>query len=536
MKIRTKTAAPGRGKQRSTFPLPGAPAGLAAAASGFDNLPRDATTAMLLLDRGRCIRSFTPAATELFNLLPGDVGRPIRDLQQNFADTAFLSDILLVLDGGTSSRKEVESSQGRWYLRQTLPYLPLDSTVEGVVITFCDVDANALQEAGYYAESIVNTVREPLLVLDANLCVHSANKTFSKLFQVSREEVLGKTLRDLDKGVWEIPELLLRLKAVLTTGIPMEDFEVSYESAILGSRQLRLNARTLRLGHGRPDLILVAIDDTTERRRIEKLLQQNETRLLEEERVRQRQLELTNALRVSTVGELATGLAHELNQPLSSISNLVEACAQHVRLGPIDPSLQLELLSDIANEAMRAAGIITHLRTFVEKGEPQLERVDLGDVVSRVPHLFIRELERVRVALRIEIPVGRLPVDADAIQIEQVVVNLIQNAMDTIREAERPERRIDLSVRRVDGTGEVSVRDTGTGVSGSDVERMFEAFFTTKTQGLGMGLALSRSILEAHRGRIWMESPSDGGPGTVVRFSLPLKEAGREGEDEDEGI
>jgi len=303
-----------------------------------------------------------------------------------------------------------------------------------------------------------------------------------------------------------------------------EEFEIAYESPSFGTRSLVLNARTLHRGGGRSDLILVAIDDVTERRRIQKLLQDNETRLRDEERVRQRQLELTNALRVSTVGELAAGLAHELNQPLSSISNLVEACSQHVRSGPVDAAQHLELLEDIAAEAIRAAGIVAHLRSFVDKGEPRLERVDLVEVVRRVPNLLLKELERTRVALDIDIPVAQLPVEADTIQIEQVVVSLLQNAMDSIREAQSPERRIDLKVQLIDGMGEVSVRDTGTGVSPHAAERMFQAFFTTKKQGLGMGLALSRSILEAHRGRIWMEAPSDGGPGTVVRFAIPLRD------------
>jgi signal transduction histidine kinase len=259
--------------------------------------------------------------------------------------------------------------------------------------------------------------------------------------------------------------------------------------------------------------------------------QQAEQKLHEEERVRQHQLELTDALRVSTVGELATGLAHELNQPLSSILNLTETCSQYVRAGTIDVAKLLGLLSDIDKESVRAAAIVAHLRSFVDKGVAQLEPVDLGEIVSHVPHLLLRKLEQARIAIRSDFPARQLHVDADQIQIEQVIVNLIQNAMDSIEEADGPQRLIELSARAVNGMAEVSVRDTGTGVSEPTAERMFEAFFTTKTKGLGIGLALSRSILEVHRGLIWMEAPADDGPGTVVRFSIPLKGSKRRRKD-----
>ena len=133
-----------------------------------------------------------------------------------------------------------------------------------------------------------------------------------------------------------------------------------------------------------------------------------------------------------------------------------------------------------------------------------------------------RDLERFRIALRIELPARPMRVAADRIQIEQVLVNLIQNAMESIQQADGPERLIALSARAGAGMATISVRDTGIGISETAAERMFEAFFTTKAQGLGIGLALSRSILEAHGGRIWMENPSDGGRGAVVSFAIPL--------------
>lgn len=482
---------------------------------------------MLLLDQQLRIRRFTPAATALFSLLPADLGRPIRDLSQKFGDASFASDLLLVLAGGDGSKKEVHSDEGRWYVRQTLPYVLGDGSVGGVVVTFSDIAAEALQEARLYAESIVNTVREPLIVLDSDLHVHSINQPFSVLFEVSSHDILGCPLREISGGTWNIPGLLDRFRDVLENGSSLEDLEFPYHSPKLGERALLLNGRTLHRGGLRPDLILVAIDDVTERRRVETLLREKEMREQEEEHIRRRQRELANAQRVSTVGELATGLAHELNQPLASISNVVEACARYVRAGIVDPERLLGLLDDVAAQSMRAAGIVAHLRSFVDKGEPQLEDVDLVDVASKVPNLMRHELERARVEVVLDLPGRPLAVRADRIQVEQVIVNLIQNAVDSIEEAARSERRIVLDARSAGAMAEIGVRDTGVGVSGPVAERMFDPFFTTKTQGLGMGLALSRSILESHSGRMWMETPADDLGGVIVRIAIPLHESKR---------
>jgi C4-dicarboxylate-specific signal transduction histidine kinase len=136
--------------------------------------------------------------------------------------------------------------------------------------------------------------------------------------------------------------------------------------------------------------------------------------------------------------------------------------------------------------------------------------------------LLGRDIERERITLHLDLGQRPLPIDADRIQIEQVIVNLIQNAIDAVRDASGRRKEILLSTQTVNGTAEAAVRDTGAGVSAAASERLFEPFFTTKSHGLGMGLAISRSILEAHGGRIWQGRPAHG-RGTVVRFALPLR-------------
>ena len=495
---------------------------LEATNNDLDNLLTSTNIATLFLDTQLRIRRFTPAATRLFSLIPSDIGRPIGDIAQKFSDPDLLRDAAAVLHRPIAPKTEVPAHDGRWYVRQVLPYRTRDNRIEGVVMTFSDVAAEALQEARLYAESIVDTVREPLLVLDGDLRVRSANSSFYATFHVSQKNTVGQLLYELGNRQWDIPKLRTSLGDVLSQKRALNEFalEATFES--IGPRIMQLNAQGIDRGGDRPHLILLAIEDVTERTRAEEALRENEARKHVEEQVRERQAELARALRISTVGELASGLAHELNQPLSAIVNGVEACARYVRSGKIATKKLLALLDDASGEALRAASIVEHLRHFIEKGKAQFESTDLREIARNVPRLLGREIQQGDITLRLDLHPRPLPIYADRIQIEQIIVNLMQNAVDAIREARGDRREIQLQVWATKGMAEVAVRDTGTGVSAAAAERMFEPFFTTKPHGLGMGLAISRSILEAHRGRVWVKRRADGARGTTIRFTLPL--------------
>ncbi len=496
---------------------------LEATNNDLDNLLTSTNIATLFLDTKLHIRQFTPAATKLFTLIPSDIGRPISDIAQRFTDPSLLADAAAVLRHPSSPKREVQAQDGRWYVRQVLPYRTRDHRIDGVVITLSDVAAEALHEARLYAEAIVDTVREPLLVLDKDRVV-SANRSYYAIFGGGAEGTVGQSLYELGDGQWDIPRLRGLLRELLAKKRALNDFEVRCDLPALGPRVLLINARALQRGGHRPEMILLAFEDLTERMQAQETLRESAAREHAEDQVRQRQAELAHALRISTVGELASGLAHELNQPLSSIANGVEACARYVRSNKVKPAKLLALLDEASTEALRAAEIVEHLRGFIEKGTPQFEVADLREIANGIPRLLRREIEQAHVSLRLDVAVRPLRILADRIQIEQVLVNLMQNALDAVRD--RTTRRlVQLQARAVKQVVEVVVRDSGAGVSAVAAERMFEPFFTTKAHGLGMGLAISRSIIEAHHGRIWMERPADGKSGTAVHFTLPLHTA-----------
>ncbi len=495
---------------------------LEATNNDLDNLLTSTNIATLFLDKRLHIRRFTPAATGLFSLIPSDIGRPINDIAQKFTDPDLLRDAAAVLRHPVAPKTEVQAQGGRWYVRQVLPYRTRDDRTEGVVMTFSDVAAEALQEARLYAESIVDTVREPLLVLDGDLRVCSANQSFYTTFRATPEKTVGQLLYDLGNRRWDIPRLRQLLGDVLPHKRALNDLELDVDFKSLGPRTVQLTARAIHRRGDRAPLMLLAIEDVTERKRAQAALRETETRKRVEDQIHQRQAELAHALRISTVGELASGLAHELNQPLSAIVNEVEACARYVRSGKTTSAKLLTLLEDAAGEALRAGSIVEHLRQFIEKGKPRFEHADLCEIARNVTHLLGREIERERITLRLDLHPRPLPIHADRIQIEQVIVNLLQNAIDALRKA-RGQREIQLQVRATKDMAEVTVRDTGKGIPAAAAERTFEPFFTTKAHGLGMGLAISRSIIEAHGGRILVKRRADGGRGTAVRFTLPLR-------------
>jgi PAS domain S-box-containing protein len=232
--------------------------------------------------------------------------------------------------------------------------------------------------------------------------------------------------------------------------------------------------------------------------------------------------QLSDIARLNTLGDMAGRLAHELNQPLTAISNYAQGCSNRLRAKQIETIELAAVLDLIRDAALRAGEIVDRLRNFVRRKGPQQVEIELESLVRRLMDLMEPEIRQSCVKVEIDIA-GDLPrVSADESQIEQVIVGLVRNALESMTDTSHEERR--LAIRAVQSASneiEISVCDRGRGLSGEAAERLFEPFFSSKPFGLGMGLPISRSIVQGHGGRIWVEPNTD--RGACFRFTLPIR-------------
>ena len=243
---------------------------------------------------------------------------------------------------------------------------------------------------------------------------------------------------------------------------------------------------------------------------------------MSEQRLREAQTELAHVSRVTTMGELAASIAHEVNQPLAGITSNAEAGVRWLAGDLPNLAEAREAIRRIIRDAKRAGDVISRMRTLFQKAPTTKERLHINEAIEDVVILTQSEVRRSKVTLRTELGAGLPTVMGDRVQLQQVIVNLILNAIEAMSTVENRQR--DLAIRTEGGEGDevrVAVRDSGIGFDPLDIERIFDAFHTTKPSGMGMGLAISRSILEAHGGRLWATPNPDFG--ATLQFILPVQ-------------
>ena len=261
--------------------------------------------------------------------------------------------------------------------------------------------------------------------------------------------------------------------------------------------------------HSAPRMLVVVAEDITESKRAAEALTKAQN-------------ELARVARVSTLGELAASIAHEVNQPLAAVVANANACLRWLDAQPPDADEAEVAVQRIVRDANRASDVIARIRGFLRRGELVPTPVDVDGVIDEVISLVRADSRALGVSIH-HTPVRDLPaVRVDRVELQQVILNLVMNALEAMAPAECEPRVLDLGAcaQTVDDAVQVDVRDTGVGIAPSERDQIFDAFHTTKPEGMGMGLAISRSIIEAHGGRLWVTP--NAGRGVTFHFTLPM--------------
>jgi PAS domain S-box-containing protein len=278
-----------------------------------------------------------------------------------------------------------------------------------------------------------------------------------------------------------------------------------------GIRWIASRGKVLLNGDGTPVLVRGVSLDVTERKRSER----------ETQNLRQ---EIAHVGRVSMMGQLASALAHEINQPLGAILRNAEAAELFMRHASPDLDEVRAILADIIKNDQRAGAVIDKMRALLKRHEIEAVRLDVSELVADVVTLVRSDVLTRRVRLEVHVPSDLCPVRCDRVHLQQVLLNLVLNGMDAVDGVKQEDRRVTVSARP-DGAHfiELAVSDAGHGIPADSLAHVFDPFFTTKPDGMGMGLPISRTIVEAHGGRLWAENNHDGG-GATFRFTLPIAE------------
>jgi PAS domain S-box-containing protein len=365
----------------------------------------------------------------------------------------------------------------------------------------------ALRQSEKQYRLLVENQTELILTVGRNRVVRFVSPSYRQLFGGDAADVLGRPL------ALEVHEDDREATARAWDAAWQPPYAASVENRVLTPRGwvwLAWSVRAVRDEHAAtgPDEVVAVARDVTDRHRAE-------------EQARQHLQSLAHVTRVSSMGEMASAIAHEINQPLTAIANYVYACIRLLRSGAATTKETLEVMQRVASEAERAGEVVRKMRSFVRGEEGQVSAVDANFLVAEVLRLAAPEARHSGVELVPALGADLREVRADSIQIQQVLLNLVRNAVEAIVAGGTNERTVRIETARGEpGFVEIRVSDTGPGLASDALEQVFEPFYTTKADGIGIGLALSRSIADAHGGRLWAIAAP--GRGATFHLSLPI--------------
>ncbi len=479
-----------------------------ATANDLENTMNSSDIAMLFLDAKLEIRLFTPAAKSMFSVIASDIGRPLADLARLSDDVHLLPDARAVLANQVPLSREVQTGSGAWHTRRILPYRTQDDRVEGVVVTFADISERktaerAVEAARAYSDSIVNTIGQPLVVLDEALRVISASPSFYRTFSIEPEEAVGRQLDAVDDGRLAIAAVRSFLDRLRRGEALVDHHEIEVDLPLLGMRSLLASALEIR---GEPQAgrrILVTIDDVTERKKASEVL--------------------VAAKRIAEQANLGksrflAAASHDLRQPLQTLSLLQGILAKRIKdVNGIKLVAKLEDTLGAMSGMLNTLLDINQLEAGIVQPEPAEFRID--GLLDRLRAEFTYHATAKALDWRV-IECG-LTIRSDPRLLEQMLRNLLANA---VKYTERG--KVLLGCRRRGDKLRIEVWDTGTGIPAEQLTAIFEEFHQLdnaareRSRGLGLGLSIVQRLSDLLGHKIDVRSWP--GRGSVFAIEVPL--------------
>ena len=411
---------------------------------------------------------------------------------------AFLADRLIVTFNNITERKEIEA--GLEKTRKELAVIKI-----------------AADEASEFAENVINTVREPLISLDQNLRVVTVSRSFYDFFKVKPEDTVGQLIYDLGNKQWNIPKLRELLETILPEKASFDNYEVEHDFTGVGRRIMLLNARQIERASGKERIILLAIEDITERKEIEAGLEKAHGELLE------LAVELRHTARVKS--EFLANMSHELRTPLNSINGFSEVLFDET-FGPLNEK-QKKYVNNVLTSGKHLLLLINQILDMakVEAGKMNLtlSSLTMKSLLNEISLLLADMVSKKKIEMLIEIAEDLPEIEADDLKVKQIIYNLLSNAVKFTPEG----GKIGMRAKKTDSEIEVVVWDTGIGIAPENMAKIFEGFFRVDTpysrvtEGTGLGLPLSKKLVELHNGKLSVESEGLN-KGASVRFTLPI--------------
>lgn len=388
----------------------------------------------------------------------------------------------------------------RWIVHNAEPIAAADPARQGL--------AAALEAAEARLRSILQTVPDAMIVIDEAGRIESLSSTAENLFGYAMSEVAGRNVSVLMPSPYR-EQHDGYMRRYLETG----------EKRIIGIGRIVVGQR--KDGTTFPLHLTVGELRSSGRHYFTGFIRDLTAQQLTESRLKELQSEVTHMSRFTALGEMASTLAHEINQPLTAISNYLKGCRRLLeRIEGDQAGVLREAIERAADQALRAGHIIRRLREFVARGESERHIENLPKLVEDASTLALIGARENGIEVSFRFDPAADVVLADRIQIQQVLVNLIRNAIEVMLESSNPRRLEIATVASADGMAQVSVADSGSGLAPEVAAHLFQPFVTTKRKGMGLGLSICRTIIEAHGGKIWVEVPPQGG--TIFRFTLRM--------------